>query len=380
MNYRKTLRGFARRAGRPAPGLATILIPTLAAAVYFGLIAAPRYVSEAQFVVRGATTSRLTGLQSLFRSIGVTRTVDDANIVQQYILSRDAAEAMEKKDRLRSFFARPDGDILSRYPRFWESAAFEHLYDHYLDRVAVVHDTTRGILTLRVETFRAEDSRALAEGLLGLAEGMVNQMNERAVADALGAALGELNLAEEKVIDAQLSLTRFRNEGALVDPNKNSTAALETISSLSTELSQVQATIAQLQRTAPASPSIEVANARVTALRSRIQAERRQLAGDEQSLAVKVSAYERLTLMRDLADKRFGAAVLALENARAEARRQQVYVERIAGPTLPDHPDEPRRLRSVFAVFLVCAMGQAVFWILSVGAREHGQDIAGESA
>lgn len=369
-----------RRIGRRAVAMVAIVLPTALATVYYGGIATPRYVSEVQFVVRGATTSRLTGLQSLFRSIGVTRAVDDANIVQQYILSRDAASAMERKDALRADFSRPEGDWLARFPRFWESAAFEHLYEHYRDRVAVIHDAARGILTLRVETFRADDSRNLAEGLIGLAEAMVNRMNERALDDALGAAQSELRLTEEKVIEAQLALTQFRNEGVLVDPNKNSTAALETISNLSIELNQVLAHISELQRTAPASPGLEVAHARSAALRSRIQIERGQLAGDDKSLAVKVSSYERLTLMRDLADKRFAAAVLSLENARSEARRQHIYVERIAGPTLPDHPLEPRRLRSVLSVLLVSAMGYAVFWILAVGAREHGQEQGGSAA
>lgn len=41
-----------------------------------------------------------------------------------------------------------------------------------------------------------------------------------------------------------------------------------------------------------------------------------------------------------------------LGNTRSVARRRSICVERVAGPTSPDHPLEPRRLRSVLSVLL----------------------------
>jgi capsular polysaccharide transport system permease protein len=358
----------------------TVLLPTFAAAFYFGLWATPRYVSEAKFVVRGANSQRVTGLQAMFRSFGFARAVDDAHIVQQYMLSRDAVMALEKAIPLREIFARPEADALSRYPRFWEDLSFEKLYDHYLWRVSVRQDVSRGITTLRAESTRAEDAHLIAEKLLSQAENIVNRMNERGLNDAARLAQGELAQAEAKLVEAQEALTRFRNESILVDPNRTSVAALETISALSKELTGVQTNIVEAQRNAPSSPAVAVARARADALSARIAVERGQLAGDDKALAAKVSAYERLTLTRDLADKRVTAATMSLENARAEARRQQIYIERIVSPMVADLPTEPRALRAVFSVVLVCFLAYAVAWILMIGAVEHGAQRLGAAA
>ena len=85
--------------------------------LYFGVFAAGRYVSETAFVVRGVSSSRSSGLEALFRSFGIARTVDDTNIVETYLVSRDALRDLAAALPLREMYARPEADLLSRYPR-----------------------------------------------------------------------------------------------------------------------------------------------------------------------------------------------------------------------------------------------------------------------
>ncbi|WP_454811204.1 capsule biosynthesis protein [Labrys neptuniae] len=353
--------------------LAVVIAPTLAAVTYYGLWVTPRYVSEAEFVVRGLSSSRLTGLDALFKTFGIARTVDDTNIVQSYILSRDAVKQLQSDIDIKAIFSDPQADIFSRFPRFWESDSFEGLYAHYAWRVKVIQDTTRGISTVHAEAFRAEDAQRITSQLLTLAERLVNRLNERAQADATRSAEDEVRRAEQRVLNAQMQLTQFRNAATLVDPSKSSTSALDTITTLTGDLVQAQAQIQQLQQTSPSTPQISVLRARVEALKSRIENERGKLAGNDGSLAAKVSAYETLTLTRDLADKSLAAATLSLESVRSEARRQQIYIEKIAQPNLPDEPTEPRRLRLIITVLMTALMSYAVIWILSVGAKEKAQ-------
>ena len=350
-----------------------VVAPTLTAGLYFGLMATPRYVSEAQFVVRSASTGRISGLEALFRTIGIARAVDDANIVQKFMVSRDAVQALDAKGFLTEVFSRDEADKFSRFPRPWETSSFEDLYQHYLSRVKVLHDASRGITTLTAQSFRPEDSRRLAGELLGLAETMVNQINTRALNDAISVAQNEVRRAEQRLIDAQLELTAFRNQSVLVDPSRDSTSTLETISALSNELTQTLTQIQETSRTAAASPALASMRAKAEALRSRIDAERGKLAGTSEALASKVSVYERLTLTRDLADKALASSILSLENARLDGLRQRIYIEQVSAPNLPDKALEPRRWRMVFTVFLICGMGFSIFWLLSVGAKEHGR-------
>jgi capsular polysaccharide transport system permease protein len=65
------------------------------------------------------------------------------------------------------------------------------------------------------------------------------------------------------------------------------------------------------------------------------------------------------------------AAQANLDNVRSEAQRQQVYLERIAQPSLPDKAQEPRRLRSVLATLMMGLVTWGVLGLLLAGVREH---------
>jgi capsule polysaccharide export protein KpsE/RkpR len=61
----------------------------------------------------------------------------------------------------------------------------------------------------------------------------------------------------------------------------------------------------------------------------------------------------------------------SLQDSRAEARRKQAYVERIAQPSLPDEAAEPKRLRGIFATLLLALVAWAILKMLLAGVREH---------
>jgi capsular polysaccharide transport system permease protein len=106
-------------------------------------------------------------------------------------------------------------------------------------------------------------------------------------------------------------------------------------------------------------------------LKARIDAERDKLAGSDSGLATKIETYERLALLRDIAEKGLTNASASLETARQEARRQQIYVEEIVAPNLPDQSTEPERIRMIATYLVVCTMLSAVLWLLTAGAQEH---------
>jgi capsular polysaccharide transport system permease protein len=354
--------------------IGAFVAPTLIATLYYGLIASDRYVSESDFIVRGMSTRRASGLDMLFQTFGISRAVDDTNAVQQYMLSRDAVRALEARLPLREIFSNRKGDVFARFPSFWQifdRDAFERLYDYYLDHVTVVQDRTKGITALKVVTFDAADSRRVATTLLRLAEEMVNRMNERAQNDAVRSARADVELAESRLMKTQLDLTGFRNKELLIDPNRSSVSVLETITNLSTELTHTMALIQETAKTAPDNPALGIWRAKTAALQSQIDREREKIAGRDGALAPKVADYERLSLSRDLAERGLVAATASLEAARQEARRQQIYVEEIMPPNLPDEAGEPRRLRSITTVIVLTLSVAAIFWILTVGAKEH---------
>jgi capsular polysaccharide transport system permease protein len=66
-------------------------------------------------------------------------------------------------------------------------------------------------------------------------------------------------------------------------------------------------------------------------------------------------------------------ALAELESARAEAQQKQVYLERLVEPNLPDKAMQPRRIRSVFTVFMLGLIGWGVATLLIASVREHSE-------
>jgi capsular polysaccharide transport system permease protein len=348
-----------------------VAIPTVLTALYSYLFMADRYVSEAHFIVRGVANQQATGLGALFRTFGISRAEDDSNAVLNFLQSRDAVHQLEARLPLRKMFSAPEADILSRFPHFWRNDSFESLFDYYLSRVNVIKLSSTGITAFAVTAFRAKDAQAIAENLLSCAEELVNRMNARAQHDALAYAQDALHRAEQRVVSAQVELAAFRNRELLIDPEHNSIKMLDVIGDLATSLAQTRTQLSETMASTPSSPMIESMKARIVALQNQIASEQQKLTGGNGALSNKISTYERLILDREFADRGLAFASTSFENARQEARRQQIYIETVVAPNDPDESTEPRRFRNIMTVFAFSFAVFGMIWFMSSAVKEH---------
>ncbi len=348
--------------------------PTALAAAYYGLLAAPRYVSETQFMVRSVDGSQSTSgslLSGLLQAFGVSRSDDDSNAIIQYLQSRDAVGDLEAAIPLREMFGRKEADAFARFPRPLFGDSFERLYRYYNDRETVYIDPDTGIITIQAEAFRPEDAQAIARQLLSQAEAVVNKMNGRLEADTVRTEEAAVAEAQKVVLSAQEDVDRFRSAATVVDPTQNAAAQLTTITQLSGQVDQVLAQIQASNRLSPSNPATAALKAQADALATQIANEQKALAGSHEAVSDKVSDYERLSLLRSLADASLAAARASLDSARTDARRQHVFIEEIVSPNLPDYSTEPQRLRSVATVFAITIAAFAVLWLASIGVKER---------
>lgn len=352
--------------------LAAVMLPTALSALYFGVIASDRFVSEAVFVVRSAKPPLPGGLGGLLQMVGISRSQDDSYSVQEYLLSRDAVAALSQRLPLRDMFHRPGADFVARYPNLLQGSTEEELFQYYKSRVSVIHGAATGLTTLKVETFRPEDSLAINRTLLEQGETLVNRMNERIRADAIRFSEAEVKRGEERLVETQIAITEFRNRELMLDPSKSSLIVAELIGRLSAELAVMTAQLREVRASSPSSPQIPGLERRIAALEGQIALERQRVSSTSDGLAEKIAGYERLNLQREFAVKALVSAVTGLEVARNEARRQQLYLERVVEPHVADYSEQPRRLRSVLLTFAGSMMLFFVGWLLLAGVREHG--------
>jgi capsular polysaccharide transport system permease protein len=353
--------------------IALVVVPAVLATLYFGLIAAPQFVSHSEYIVRGVDAHRSGGLAQLLNTFGVSRAADETSAIESFLKSREVIARINSRVDLRAAYGSREADWFSRFPRLWERDTYESLYNYTRGVFDINKDSTSGVTRLDVAAFDPKSAQAIARAMLEAASDMANSLNARAQADLVGSSRQELNIARDDVLKAQSDLTAYRNQNLLVDPLAFAGAMLQEIGALSLERARMQAHLAEAEHLSPNSPGLDSLKASAAALDRKVNEERAKLAGGNSALAGKVSSYEGLVLTRELAEKHYATALVSLDSAETEAQRKRVYIEEITAPNLPDEPTEPQRLRSIVATFVVGFMAFSILWILSVGSKDHAQ-------
>lgn len=372
LTFREERKPWWRRL--PVGFLMVVALPTLLAAIYYLLIATPRYVSEARFIVRASTQSQPSAIGMALQGVGLSTAPSDAFAVHEYIKSRDALRELGRRYDIGAILNPPGADAFSRYPRLWDSRGEEGLYKGFNRFVEVGYDSTTGISTLRVEAFRAEDSRQINQALLASGEQLINRLNERAMGDAVSEAQTARDEARARVTGIQQRLTAFRNREGFIDPELAARESSSLIGGLMATVAQLRADRAQLVGEAPQSPQLPILDGRIAAYERQIAAERAKVAGASTSLAPRVGVYTDLQLQRELADRELAETTSALLSAQQEARRQKLYLDRIVSPNLPDKATQPHRWTAILTIFASAMLIYGVGWLVWAGVREHRQD------
>jgi capsular polysaccharide transport system permease protein len=349
----------------------TVALPTALAVVYFGFIASDVYTSESSFVVRSPEKPSASTLGVLLKGAGFSSARDESFTVQNYILSRDALGVLKAELALDKAYASSQVDFVNRFASFDGDNSFEALHRYYQKKVTVLTDSASSISTLSVKAFTAQDALRANQVLLDRSEALVNRLNERGRQDLIRFAKAEVDQAADKAKATALALSIYRNSQGVVDPERQATAQLQQVAKIQDELIATTTQLAQLKAFTPQNPQIASLENRAQTLRTEIANETGKVTGNAKSLSNKAADYQRLALEADLASKQLASAMASLESARNEAQRQQVYLERIAQPSLPDVAQEPRRMRSIVSTFLLGLMAWGILSMLVAGVREH---------
>ena len=351
--------------------LGTVIIPTLLSIIYFGFIASDIYISESRFVVRNPERQIPTGLGAIIQGAGFSRSQDDTYNVQEFMLSRDALSKINHQINLREAFARSGIDIFSRFNALGLDNSIEALFRFYQNHVEINLNTSSSIAVLKVKAFNTDDAYRMNEMLLQMGEQFINRLNERGRQDLIRFASSEVDIAVEKAKAASRKLSTFRNKQGIFDPEKQSGLQLQQISKLQDELIASKTQLSQVQAFTPDSPQLPALKNRIGSIQASIESEMAKVAGGSTSLTNKAVEYEMLALERAVADKQLAAAMASLEQARSDAQRKQLYLERIVQPNKPDIAIEPYRFRGILSVFLLGLVVWGILTMLIAGVREH---------
>ncbi len=352
--------------------LLTVFIPTLLASLYYGLVASDVYISESRFLVRSPQRSVPTGLGALLQGTGISTSQGDTYSVHDYVLSRDALKELDERLGLREMYTAAGIDVLSRFPALsWWDTSFEAFHRYYQDQVTVEFDPVSSISVLEVRAFTAADARAINDRLLNMGERLINQLNERSRRDLIDVAQREVQTAEDRAKTATVAMSGFRTKQSVFEPDRQAALQLQGVARLQEELITTEGQLVQLLKLSPNNPQIGALESRIQQLNRAMAEESAKVTGGGPSFTAKSAGFDRLLLEKTFADRQLGVALASLESARNEAQRQQLYLERLVQPHVPDDAVEPQRVRTVLTIFVMGLILWGVLSLVVTSVKEH---------
>ncbi len=366
-----------RRRVLPSPTLLSFLlvvvVPVALAAIYYLGIAADQYVVAFRFGVRSAQPARADGGVGLIPGATPLQVGLDSYAVAQYIDSRAIVDTLNKTIDLRRMFATPAADWPARLHL---PASAEDLIEYWRGQVEAFFDPTNGTIRVRVRAFSADDALELARAVLAAAEQLVNDLSLRARHDALRNAEGDVAAAEARLRRALARLRDYRDRAGLIDPHKSADANAALSGRVRDEIVRTATTLATLQQYLAAdAPALKLLEARLQSLK----AQQTALEGEatvnpttrNEALSRMLSSYEELESERQFAETAYQHALAALDRARANADRQQVYLADFIPPSRPEAARYPRRWRSLGIVFAAAFVVWAIGNLMVRSIRDH---------
>jgi capsular polysaccharide transport system permease protein len=353
--------------------LIVVVVPVVAAGIYYLFIAAGQYVVEFRFGVRSVEPmpSRLGGL--FFGSLASSPVVSDSYAVVQYIESRAIVDALGRTLDLTAIFSRPQGDWLAR---LHPPVPVEELVRYWRGQVDAFYDATDHSITVKVRAFTPRDAFALARGIRAAAEQVVNNLSARARRDTLGHAQADLHQAETRLDTVLARLRAFRDREGVIDPRQTANSTEALAAEIRDALVRAKTRLAILQHYMKGdAPALKLLQERITSLAAQQRSVSGQITSKQATRAHILSrimtSYEELESERRFAETAYQHALQALDRARRDADRQQIYLATFIEPSLPEESLYPRRLVSIGLVFLVAFSIWAIGGLVVQSIRDH---------
>jgi len=354
--------------------MAMVVLPATLYSIYLFLVASPQYESEFRIQIKSPGGGNMPSFGQLLGFTGAsTPASDNGYAVTQYLESSDAIDDLDKMIGLRKLYSASFIDPLSRAGKDATGEAFQRYWNR---RLSVHFESTTGTVVVTVAAFSPKDAQSIALGSLHLSETLLNTMTARARTDSVRYAEQEVRESEDRVKKIEQSLYAVRSQKQMIDASKQVASAMVRIGKLQEEADRAGASLALRARyLARGTPGRDLAEAQVQTARAALAAARAEMASTTNArgdtLAGTVSTFDELEASKLFAEKRLQNAFAALSAAQSDAQRQQLYLDTIVRPRLPQEPSYPKPFRNISTFFLFAAGGWAILLLIGSSIRDH---------
>ncbi|KKW67835.1 chain-length determining protein [Lampropedia cohaerens] len=363
---------------RGHPLLIASLVIILIGAIYWGLMASDRYVSETHLIVENTDlqTGQSFDLASALTGGGYSTT--DLRLLRDHLRSVDMLQKLQDDLDLKAHYSGTAYDWLSRLPH---DASQEEFHDYYLRRVSIEIDDQVGVLRIRAQAYDAPMAQAITRALLTEGEAFMNEIGHTIARTQVEFLERQVEESNHRAQQTRNALLEYQNATGLISPQAQAESLAAISARLEGELASLQAQRSvMLGYLSPEAADVKQIELRIDALQKQIRNERAKLtagpkakgkAKDGEALNRAVEEYQRLEMQAQFADEVYRSTVMALERGRVEALRMLKKITVLQQPTLAEEPLEPRRMYNTLVFALLIGALAIIFTLMTAIVRDH---------
>jgi capsular polysaccharide transport system permease protein len=325
------------------------------------------FESRGEFLIRGEQFS-VTGLGPTIWGTGGSWREKD--VLDSFFLSQEAWERVDRKFNLGDYFLQNSRDwILGVRP--WSHQ--EDLWKFYQKSIEL--DVSRGacVLQLKFRTFDPQKAHAVVAELLRAAEGFVNDLERRTLAERIEAIEKELIGVNQSLHTARQNFLNFQAQHQLLNPELNAGEELRAIARIEGERIRAKIQLRELRAyLAPDASQIREIEQRIASMEAQVREENAKLIGAN-SGELNVLSFEYIDLktrLDFLESERLVLLKLAEETRVQANQKQKIFIE-ISRATLPIEPIGPHRFRDLVNIMLLLLLVYATGRIIRGIIQEH---------
>lgn len=350
-----------------------VVLPFVAVLVYQIWFSARIFESESRFVVRriGEDMS-ISPLGIPLWASGGHSQHDDAVLLREYLTSPNILEKIEDTMALKAHFSQYGLDILHYFPKEPSKEGFIKAFRRMV-QVTILPDS--GVVRLRVQAYTPEMAEKLTRFITQEGEQFVNRVSEELANEQINFVREEVSRAERHLRGIRQELASFKNEHAILDPEKQSASAISLVAALESKLVDAKAESIRLSSFLKGDAPEVIANQQqIDSLKQQILEERSKLTGaTDNNLNKILEEYNTLHLDAEFALEAYKGAYSSMEVARLEASRKLKHFVTLSSTGLPEAPVHPRILHTSASSFIVLLLVYGIFHLVRATILDHKQ-------